>query len=399
MAWTGKDTNFAFALASSATAWGTAATIGAGAGIKMNKVPLDWGIPEVKAEETTDAAWASILDQGNVKPIEMSIEVNPRYCSSTSIDPVSQLLMAVCYNATTVATPAGGTNSRLHTGTIASSHAFADDNSRFGTPAFRLKTGTGYAYVEAESYLPTGFEWTSDASDSSVKLAIKGIADRILTDATTPAATNTGTPWGNMTYLDDSRLVHQKHIGATGCWFAKSAAEGGSPVTFGTGQAIKPSKLSIKFDRKKEGFHTVTAYTDAPVDNGFATGEVSMEFPKVLDAHWTGTDNLISAAKDYENTGVEVAYHLRVRYQFPTVIEGSLYPYIEFGLPRLALKDLKTEVTAGKVIPLSATFQVLRPNAASHLPTPFQYVGGTSGTAFDALYIAIQNQTTTAYIA
>ena len=50
------------------------------------------------------------------------------------------------------------------------------------------------------------------------------------------------------------------------------------------------------------------------------------------------------------------------------------------------------------MIPLSATFLILRPNASGHLPTPFQYVGGTAGAAFDALYVAIQNKTTTAYI-
>ena len=56
-------------------------------------------------------------------------------------------------------------------------------------------------------------------------------------------------------------------------------------------------------------------------------------------------------------------------------------------------------VEAGKKIPLELTFEALAPTAYSHLPVCFQYVGGASGAAFDPIYIAIQNTTTTALIA
>ena len=398
MAWTAKEAPMAFKLAATGQAWGAEQTIGAGSGIKQGKIDFPLGLPEIKAEETTDAAWATVLDMGDVKPIDFSLEYPLRYNPSTSIDPYSQILMAVLYDGTSVATPGGGTNSRLHTGTIASNHALSNSVSRFGTLAWRDKlVAAGYGYTALQSWQPDGFELTSASGGTEpVKVKISGKGDRVLTDQTTPATANTATPWGNVTYVTDTNLAHHRHIGATGCWFAKSAAVGGSTVTFGTSQAVKPQELSIKFSRKYEGFHTTTMYADQPIDNGFAECEVTMKFPHMLDAYWTG---LIKDAKDYEAAGVESAYHLKWRYTFPTVIEGSLYPYFEIGIPRMILKSVKMSKDAGKVIPLEATFTALQPTAYAHLPTCFQYVGGTSGAAMDCLYVAVQNTCTTAYIA
>ena len=392
MAWDGKHSNFAAVLAASGQTWGTEQAIGAGSGIAVPSIDFPFGSPAAKAEETTDTPFPAYMENGNVDPIEFSPELALRATSSTSKSPVDQMLMAALYNATT-ATQQGLTAAYLHTGTISSNHAIAYLPTRWFTLARRDEKSSGYAYLSIPSALVAGFTLSSAAGEA-LKFTPKLICNKVVKDS----ATNGATQWGAVTYLDKARKYQHHHLSTnseSGVWFAKSASEGSAPVTFDATTLVHPSELTIEYDPKLSGYHTDSRYSERPEGDGMGSIKVTLKFPKMLDAFYAG---ILADLKNWESD-TESYYHLRARWTWGSVIASTYYPYIEVGLPRLRPVEAKFAVEAGKRIPLELTFEALAPTAYSHLPTCFQYVGGASGTAFDPIYIAIMNQTSTALIA
>lgn len=397
MGFSGKDTQFAAVIESSATAWGTATAVGAGSMIKLNKTGPPIALPEYKIRETTDSAWMEKVDQGDVKGVSYTLECPLVYNNTTGTDPVTGLLLSLL-TAGDLSTQQGVTAAYLHTQTITSGRSLADTVSRFATLAWRMKLiGAGYAYAELPSWQPFSFELSSKGGGTDpVMLKIEGIADRAVTDLNTVPAVNTATPWGNVTDLSLPQ-VHHRHIGATGCWWAKSAAVGGSPVTFDATTVINPSAITIKMNRKFEGKQTTTMYIDQPYDNDFVDLTVELEFNKMADTWWT---NFIDNQKHFEESGVEAAYHFRPRWTYPTAIATTYYPYWEIGLPRLICMDTPELLAdAGKVMPYKLKLVGARPSATSHLPVNFLYAGGAAGAARDAMYVAVMDAKVAAYIA
>lgn len=393
MGWDGKHSNFAAVLAASAQTWGTEQAIGAGAGIAVPSIPLPFGSPAAKTEETTDTPFPAYMENGNVDPIEYSPELPLRATSSTSHSPVDEALMSALYTGTT-ATQQAGTAAYLHTGTIASGHAIAYLPNRWFTLCRRDEKASGYAYLSAPSAQVSGFTLSSSAGEA-LKFTPKFVCNKIVKDS----ATNGATQWGNVTYLDKARKYQHHHLStvaaSSGVWFAASAAEGASPVTFDSTVLVHPSELTIEYDPKLSGYHTDSRYSEQPEGDGMGSIKVTMKFPKMLDAFYSG---ILASLKSWESD-TETYYHLRARWTWGSAIASTYYPYIEVGLPRLRPVEAKFDVEAGKKIPLELTFEALAPTAYSHLPTCFQYVGGASGAAYDPIYISIMNQTSTALIA
>ncbi|MFZ5426675.1 MAG: hypothetical protein ACOZEN_06850 [Thermodesulfobacteriota bacterium] len=388
MAWTGKEHGFAAAIAASSETWGTEQSLAAGDGIKVAEGNMPFGEQSAKVEETTDNGWPQYVDFGNVENLDFSMDFEPRFCSSTSKSPMDEMLFA-CLASGTTATQQAATAAYLHTQTIASNKSLADTVSRWFTLASKWAKTSGSSYLSIPSWQPSGFEWVSEAGQP-VKVSVKGIGNKVLRDSATISGS-----WSNVTYLDTSRKVFHHHIGSTGCWLAASAAVGASPVTFGTGQAVQPSKLSISLDRKHEAVYTTQKYSDQPSDNGFTEIKVSITFPQYTDANETLLD---AALKSWES-GTETYFHLRTRWTFGTVIASTYYPYYEIGLPMLMPTSVKRDTSAGKRVEHTVEFIGLTPTAYAHLPTCFQYAGGASGASIDAMYLAVMNQTTAALIA
>jgi hypothetical protein len=387
MAWTGKEHGLAAALAPASAAWGTEQALAAGDGIKVSENPVPFGEPSVKVEETTDNGWPQYVDLGNVEDVNFSVEFEPRYCSGTAASPMDELIFA-CLASGTTATQQGTTPAYLHTQTIAGGKSLADSVGRWFTIAARWAKTNGASYLSVPSWQPSGLEVTSEAG-KPLKISVKGLGSRVLRDS--PVISGS---WSNVTYLDTTRKVHHSHIGPTGCWLAQSAQIGGTPVAFDDSCAIKPSHITISLDRKYESVFTTTAYSDQPSDNGFTDIKVTLKFPKVTDAN----ESLIDAALKRWEDGVETYFHLRVRWTFPTAISGSYYPYYEIGLPMLMPTKVERKTQAGKRVEHEVQFMALRPPATSHLPSCFRYAGGTSGDTADALYLAVQNNTSATII-
>jgi hypothetical protein len=398
MPWSGKDTDFAAVLAASATAWGTSTDLIAASRILVNKTGPPLALPEYKVRETTDTAWPEQLDQGDVKGVEYTIEIPLSYNNTTGVDPITQILFAVLTTGD-LSTQQGGTAAYLHTLGIVSGQALTDYILRFATLCWRLKLrGAGYAYAEIPCWQPESFEIESKGGGTDpVMLRIKGKGDKVVTDLSASAANNGATEWttaGNPVILPQ---VHHRHIGATGAWWAKSAAVGASPVTFDATTYLNPSRILIKGDRKHDAKPTTTMYIDQPYDNGFAELSVELEFDRITDAFWTG---IMDDQKAFEETGVEVAYHFRPRWTYPTAIATTYFPYFEFGFPRLVvLNGPELAAEAGKVMPFKLQLSALRPTAIAHIPTCFQYAGGAAGAARDAMYLAVMDAKVAAYIA
>lgn len=393
MAWSGKETKLAATLAASGQTWGTTQAPAAGDGLKTASVKFPLGLQKVETLPQTDIAFPSYVSSGNVEGLDYSIEPDAlRFNSATTAHPLDEVLMGLLYNGTT-ATQQGATAAWLHTGTIASNHALANTNSRWFSLAVRYAKDSGYSYLSMPSWMPTGFEWTSDTG-SPVKISLKGIGNKVEKDNSTVSA-----GFGNVTDLEVNRVVQHYHLSTdatnSGVWLAQANAEGGSAVSFTNANLVHPSSISISFNRKMEAVFTDSKYSDAPRDNGFAECKVKMKFPVYTD----GLETLIDAVAKTWETGSEVYYHLKSRWQFPTVIASTYYPYYEFGIAKLRITNINRNVDAGKMISLEIEAEALAPLGSTNLPNQFKYVGGASGTAFDMIYLSIMGTTTTALIA
>jgi hypothetical protein len=394
MSWTGKETALAATLAASGQTWGTTQAPAAGDGVKVKSLSFPLGAAKVESMPQTDIGWSTYLNEGNVEGLEFGVEPDVlRYTSAVTAAPMDEMLMSVLYGATTAA-KISANYAYLHTGTIASNHALSSTISRWFSLAaqYKLDAGTN-TFLTFPSWLPTGFEWSSEAGNP-VKVSIKGIANKVTrNDSTTSGG------WASVTYLDTQRSVQHYHLATdptiSGIWLAVANAEGQSAVSFTNANLVHPSSVSITFDRKIEATYTDSRYSDMPRDNGFAECKVKMKFPYYTDA----LETLFDANLKAWEAGTQSFYHFRGRWQFPTAIESTYYPYYEIGIPKLRLANVTRQVEAGKIIGLEAEFEALAPQASTNLPNQFKYVGGSAGSAFDVLYLAIMNNTSAALIA
>lgn len=397
MSWSGKETLFSGTLAASGQTWGTTQAPAAGDGIKVKSLNFPLGAPKVDAVPQTDIGWSTYLNEGNVEQIEFAIEPDVfRYCSATTASPLDEALMGLLYGATT-ATKTSATYAYLHTGTIASNHALSNTVNRWLTLAAQYKKDAGtYTYLSMPSWQPIGFEWSSEAGNP-VKVSIKGIANKVERDNSTVSGAFT-----NITYLDTQRAVQHYHLttdATAGIWVAQASPEGSAAVTFDSTCLVHPQSVSISFSRKMEATYTDSRYSDAPKDNGYAECKVKMKFAYYTDTLETLFDAALKAWETATSDSDKKFYHFRGRWVFPDAIESTFFPYYEIGIPKLRLTNVTRQVEAGKIISLEAEFDALAPQSSTNLPACFTQVGGSAGSAFDVLYIAIQSKSQTALIA
>ena len=302
----GRLHGLAVTLAASGQTWRTEQAPAALDGLKVHdSFELPPSTVEPEFQQTTDVPVPTTrATPGNIPGPEVPIPITPYYrAAGTAASPLEELLFA-CLAAATTATQQGVTPAYLHTMTEASTHAMLrEPPTRFFTVADKLPLDSNQIYRSVPSALVNGFELESSAD--GVKLTVKLRGNKVSLDSSTISAA-----WSNLTYADQSKLLKHHHANNL-IWLAKSAAVGGSPVTFGSGQAVHPSKVKIAFDWGLEDVHTDAQDTDLPDSQQTPKITVGLEFPKVLAANRTLLeDNFAAYAND-----TDALFHFLIRWK------------------------------------------------------------------------------------
>ena len=349
----GREHHLAVALAPSGATWGTEQALAAGDGMLVTEEAFGLGLQAVELPAETGQAMPLHAMYGNVDPPQAAINALLHFNDQSSGHSPAEKLIAALLGSAAVS----GAGPYTHTLKLATKV------SRW----FTLATDRGVKTLSVPSAMPSGLEWTSETG-KPVSIVVSTMGDR-LNDATTlnPSAA---------TILTLDKYVQHWMLGAGHCWLGDAA--GGSAL--GSADAVRPSKISIKIDRKLEDFHTVDMYTDAPSENGQPEVTVEMDFPEVTTALY----NLLVAARKASEGGTYNYLRADFLWQGPSISGGNLS--WRWLFPRL-LPDPTVDVPGPGLIPITVSFKALEAPSA---PAGF--------TNTEAVQAEVVNQVSTAIL-
>ncbi len=331
---TGREVLAAIKLAAT---WGTPVACEPGDGIKITSELFTMD-QEVIQDDSANQMYISKVDLG--KPTAKgSLDMYMRY---NQLDFLFALIMGA----------AGTPAQQGETAAYTNSYTLADKLTKFATVAFKKKSDKIW---EFPSWMPSSLKFAGEMNKPTT-LSLEGIADQRVLNSTTNTITTIA-----------SAIVGEaeNRILFNGDTVFRLNDQSGDALA--AGNVIKPSSFEFNFNRQldADSFVAGSRFAQQPVDNGFPSASLSLNFPQYNDdnhGYFEDFDAVTPKKMDITFTG--------------NTIEDSYKYEFKLTFPHLVLKMPEASMSGPGKIPMTLSMDALgaesAPAGMTGILNPFQ---------------------------